>query len=217
MLNYFLNYLFCLENLLFLIFSSILLFSGLFIIIVQNSIYSILFLILNFIAASGILFLLECDFLALLFLIIYVGAIAVLFLFVVMMLDVKILETPKDILKYISIGQFLGSLFLLEIFYFILNTFYMNPYKISSSSKYGNISNNYYTNYHNKIDSLTDIKALGQVLYNDYILQLLLVGLILLLAVLGSVSLTMSNISIKSKRQSIFKQVSRGNKTILIF
>ena len=101
------------DNLLFFIFSSILILSAIAIITVKNSIYSVLFLVLNFITAAGLLLLLECEFLSLLFIIIYVGAIAVLFLFVVMMLDVKILETSKDLFKYIPIGSIIGGLFLI--------------------------------------------------------------------------------------------------------
>ena len=71
------------------------------VIIVQNSIYSVLFLVLSFVCATILLFLLECEFIALLFIIIYVGAIAVLFLFVVMMLDTKYLVTQKNITSYI--------------------------------------------------------------------------------------------------------------------
>merc|ERR1712231_7707 len=105
-----------LENFLFFIFSSTLIVSALLIISVRNSIYSVLFLVLNFVAAAGILFLLECEFISLLFLIIYVGAIAVLFLFVIMMLDIKILESPKDISKYFPFGFIIGFFFVLEFF-----------------------------------------------------------------------------------------------------
>ena len=87
-------------NILFYLFSIILLFSSFMVITVKNSIYAVLFLVLSFIAASGLLLLLKCEFLALMFIIIYVGAIAVLFLFVVMMLDLKITSYKKDILKY---------------------------------------------------------------------------------------------------------------------
>jgi NADH-quinone oxidoreductase subunit J len=201
------------ENLLFFTFSSILIISALLIIIVRNSIYSVLFLVLNFIAASGILFLLECEFISLLFLIIYVGAIAVLFLFVIMMLDIKFLELPKDVSKYFPVGIIIGSIFLLEVFLVMLSTFKPNPYH---TSEYGVSFINFYTNWYCKIDVMPDIKALGQVLYTHYILQLLITGLILLLAVIGSVVLTITNSSIKSKKQIFFKQISRNYKNILL-
>ena len=202
-----------LENFLFFIFSSVLLISSLSIIIVNNSIYSILFLVLSFISASGILFLLECEFISLLFLIIYVGAIAVLFLFVIMMLDIKFLESSKDISKYFPIGFLIGGFFVFEFLLIIVNTFVVNPYRLENL---GNFFNNFYVNWYNKIDLITDIKAIGQVLYTHYILQLLITGLILLLAVVGSVVLTMTNVHIKSKKQVLFKQISRNYKNILI-
>ena len=75
------------------------------IILSQNSIYSVLFLVLSFVSSSSILFLLECEYISLIFIIIYVGAIAVLFLFVVMMLDIKTIYLAKDSLKYFA-GKF---------------------------------------------------------------------------------------------------------------
>ena len=205
-----LSYIF-LENLLFIIFSFLLIISSLSIILVNNSIYSVLFLVLSFISASGILFLLECEFLALLFLIIYVGAIAVLFLFVIMMLDIKIVESPKDVLKYLPIGSVLGGFFILEV-YFMLNSML----NINMYSNELNKFTNFHINWYGMIDCITDIKVIGQVLYTHYVLQLLIIGLILLLAVIGSVVLTMTNSSIKLKKQVLFKQVSRNYKNILL-
>ena len=82
------------------------------IILSQNSIYSVLFLVLSFISSSSILFLLECEYISLIFVIIYVGAIAVLFLFVVMMLDIKTTHLVKDSLKYFPFGSLLGIVFI---------------------------------------------------------------------------------------------------------
>ena len=206
-----LSYIF-LENLLFIIFSFLLIISSLFIILVNNSIYSVLFLVLSFISASGILFLLECEFLALLFLIIYVGAIAVLFLFVIMMLDIKIVESPKDVLKYLPIGSVLGGFFILEVYFMLNSMLNVNTYSLNELNQF----TNFYINWYGMIDCITDIKVLGQVLYTHYVLQLLITGLILLLAVIGSVVLTMTNSSIKLKKQVLFKQVSRNYKNILL-
>lgn len=202
-----------LENFLFFIFSSILIISSLSIILVNNSIYSVLFLVLSFISSSGILFLLECEFISLLFLIIYVGAIAVLFLFVIMMLDIKILESPKDISKYFPFGFIIGFFFVLEFFLIVSDTFSLNLYKIP---ELGNQFENFYVNWYDKIDVITDIRAIGQVLYTHYILQLLIVGLILLLSVIGAVVLTMANSNLNSKKQVLFKQISRNYKNILL-
>ena len=195
-------------NFLFYFFSFILILSSLMVIVVQNTVHSVLFLVLSFISSASLLFLLECEFVALLFIMIYVGAIAVLFLFVVMMLDVKTLTVKKDILKYFPFGSFIGIIFLTEIFLVVSDTFKTNPYIGSSLF-------NYYTNWLDKVDSLTELESIGQLLYTHYVLQFLIAGNILLLSVIGAVSLTI-NTSHTAKKQIIFKQLSRTYKNVLI-
>ena len=92
-------------------FSTILLLSASMVIFAQNAIYSVLFLVLSFTSAASLLVLFECEFIALMFVIIYVGAIAVLFLFIVMMLDIKIVNIRKDALKYFPVGFLIGGMF----------------------------------------------------------------------------------------------------------
>ena len=212
MLEFILNQLYF-DNILLFIFSTILILSALAIITVQNSIYSVLFLVLNFVTAAGLLFLLECEFLSLLFIVVYVGAIAVLFLFVVMMLDVKILESPKDLFKYVPAGSFIGGIFLIEISLVIGGTFNNNPY---NHTKIGSQLSNQRSNLYCKLDFFTDIEVLGQILYSYYIVQFLVAGFILLLAVIGAVVLTMNNNSQNTKKQIFFKQISRSYKTVLL-
>mgnify|MGYP000729894946 CR=1 FL=1 len=119
-------------NLFFYFFSFILLTSSLMTILSQNSIHSVLFLVLSFVSSSSLLFLLECEYISLIFVIIYVGAIAVLFLFVVMMLDVKTVYSTKDFLKYFPFGSFVGIVFLIEIMLSVPSIFEeFNPYNIS--------------------------------------------------------------------------------------
>lgn len=101
-----------------LFFSISLIFSSFFTILINNPIYSILFLILSFVSATGILILLESEFMAFIFIVIYIGAIAVLFLFVVMLLNIKIVDSIKDVLKYFPISNFIGFFILLEILIF---------------------------------------------------------------------------------------------------
>ena len=103
-------------NSLFYLFSTTLILSSIMVIIVQNTIYSVLFLVLSFLSASSILFLFKCEFVSLIFILIYVGAIAILFLFVVMMLDLKDSNLKKDALKYFPFGLFIGSIFFLKLF-----------------------------------------------------------------------------------------------------
>ena len=204
---------FSIDNFLFFIFSFILILSALAIITVQNPIYSVLFLVLNFVTAAGVLFLLECEFLSLLFIVIYVGAIAVLFLFVIMMLDVKILGGSKDFFKYIPIGSFIGGIFLFEISLIIHQTFENGAY---FNTQFGIDSVNFHNNYYLDIDFFTDIMSIGQLMYTYYIVQFLAAGFILLLAVIGAVVLTMNNKSQNTKKQIFFKQISRSFKNVLL-
>lgn len=175
----------------------------------QNSIHSVLFLVLNFVVAAGILLLLEREFMALIFLIIYVGAISVLFVFVVMMLDIKITGDKKDFVKYFPIGSLISILFLFEMVYVIFGCFKENAYKTS-------FYNNFYTNWFLHVDTLNDIEALGQVIYTHFVIQFLVAGLILLLSVVAAVVLT-KNIRINQpKKQSLFKQISRNYKSVVL-
>lgn len=196
-------------NLLFYFFSLILILSSLMIVVSQNSIYSVLFLVLSFVSSVCILFLLGCEFISLMFIIIYVGAIAVLFLFVVMMLDVKTANLTKDSLKYFPFGSFVGIVFLSEITMLIPNTFdKVNPYTESFLS-------NLYVDWFFRLDHVSDIAAIGQILYTDYILQFLIAGNILLLAVIGPVILTLTTSVKSSKKQITFRQLSRSFKFVL--
>ena len=196
-------------NLFFYFFSCVLLTSSLMIILSQNSIYSVLFLVLSFVSSSSILFLLECEYISLIFIIIYVGAIAVLFLFVVMMLDIKTVHLAKDSLKYFPFGSFLGIVFLIEILIVVPGTFEsINPYSTSF------LSNNY-SDWFNKLDYFTEIISIGHLLYTDYVIQFLLSGNILLLATIGPVTLVLVRCTETTKNQVTFKQLSRTYSSVL--
>ena len=105
----------CMMSFLFNVFAGLALLSGIMVIRAKNPVYSVLFLILVFCNASGLLLLINLDFFAMVFLVVYVGAIAVLFLFVVMMLNIKLAEINDNILRYLPIGGMFGLLFLGEI------------------------------------------------------------------------------------------------------
>jgi NADH-quinone oxidoreductase subunit J len=196
-------------NILFYIFSSILILSSFMVIVVQNSIYSVLFLVLSFISSACILFLLKCEFLSLVFILIYVGAIAVLFLFVVMMLDLKTSNVKKDSLKYFPFGFVIGSVFLSEIILVVGDIFKKNSYNSF-------LLDNTYVNWYDKLDSFTEIQAIGQVVYTQYVLQFLIAGNVLLLATVAAVVLTINtNVTHSDKKQIIFKQLSRNYKNSL--
>ena len=166
----------------------------------RNPVHSVLFLILVFCNAAGLLILLEAEFLALLFIVVYVGAIAVLFLFVVMMLNVKISEVQDEVLQYLPIGGLIGIVFLLEIFLIIEGDFV-------SLLQTHNINPDYVNWFSNK-DSISNIQTLGDVLYTDYVIFFLLAGVILLIAMVGAIVLTMSTRT-SLRRQFIYQQVSR--------
>ena len=196
-------------NLLFYLFSCILLLSSLMVILSQNSIYSVLFLVLSFVSSSSLLFLLECEYISLIFILIYVGAIAVLFLFVVMMLDIKTVYLAKDSLKYFPFGSFLGFIFLTEILLVVPSIFEsINPYNTSFLC-------NHYSDWVNKLDYFTEIVSIGHLLYTDYIIQFLLSGNILLLATLGPVTLVLIRLTETSKTQITFKQLSRNYESVI--
>ena len=196
-------------NLFFYFFSCVLLISSLMIILSQNSIYSVLFLVLSFVSSSSIIFLLECEYVSLIFIIVYVGAIAVLFLFVVMMLDIKTVYLVKDSLKYFPFGSLLGAIFLFEIITAVFSTFELtNPYNVSFLS-------NHYSDWFSKLDHVTEISSIGYLLYTDYVIQFLLAGNILLLATVGPVTLVLVRSMETSKKQIIFKQLSRTYSSVL--
>jgi len=186
------------ESILFFSFSFLAISSSALVITVKNPVHAVLFLILSFIASAGLLFLLEIEFISLIFIVVYVGAIAVLFLFVVMMLDIKITESDKNYLKYFPIGSFLGLAFFGEILFIIFNNFESNPQESTIQ----------HFNWSEFVDYTTNVQALGQVLYTTYFLYFLLAGIILLVAMLGAIVLTLT-FDRKVKTQTIYRQVSR--------
>jgi NADH-quinone oxidoreductase subunit J len=145
---------------------------------------------------------LETEFLAILFLIVYVGALAVLFLFVIIILNVKLSEFYYSIGQYILIGSILGIIFLVQTF-LILDT---------------NIEFHFLDNIHNlypewnfEVYSQSNIEALGSNLYTNYIYVFILAAIILLIAIIGAIVLTIHQRGYV-KRQNILNQVSRDFK-----
>lgn len=196
-------------NLTFYLVSFTLILSSLQIILSFSSIYSALFLILSFICSSIILFLIECEFLALIFLIVYVGAIAVLFLFIIMMINNKTLHFHKDSIKYFPFAIFMISVLFLETLTIINSDSFLiiNPY--NNDSYFMLEYNNYYNDWYKKTDTLTEAEVIGQILYTHYVLEFLLSGLILFLAIIGSVVLTTDSMfkTFLTKQDNV-KQVS---------
>tara|TARA_B100000780_G_C20982325_1_gene392588 strand:- start:209 stop:832 length:624 start_codon:yes stop_codon:yes gene_type:complete len=188
------------ELVLFYLFSSLAVISSLMVIRSENPVHSVLFLILAFFNASGLLLLLEVEFLAMLFIIVYVGAVAVLFLFVVMMLNIKVSQDTGDVLKYLPIGAIIGIIFLLEIFLVVEGNLIslLNPSDASPAI----------IEWSQKVDQVTNVEALGQIMYTYYFYFFLAAGIILLVSMIGAITLTMQT-QANVKRQQIFQQVSR--------
>lgn len=185
-------------------FITLMIISSLFVLISQNPVHSVLFLILTFCNAAGILFLFNAEFLGLVFIIIYVGAIAVLFLFVVMMLNVKIYST--NILFYAPFIALGGFILLLQIF-LILEKAFSNSIFWTTNLPY---------NFEGYLDNLGSIDVLGQSLYNYYLLCFLLAGLILLVAMIGAIVLTL-NFSSHRKNELFARQLSRSDNFLSFF
>jgi NADH-quinone oxidoreductase subunit J len=175
------------------------------VIIAKNPLHSVLFLVLSFLSSSMLLFLFENEFLALFFLIIYLGAIAILFLFVVMMLDIKYrdLQTSR---QYFPIGVLIGFSVLFEVYGAFSKIF-------SQNTNFNSVNLNVYVNWYDNLDVLPDIYVFGQIFYTHYVLQILIAGLILYIAVIGVAFLTVKASFEKNSRreQSVFRQLSRNN------
>ena len=194
---------------LFDIFSTLAMISGVLVIQARNPVHSVLFLILVFFNGAALLLLLGLDFFALILLVVYVGAIAVLFLFVVMMLNIKLVEIDEKKLRYLPIGGLVGLLFFFETFLIIDNDFI----PLLGSSNYKEIFFfETFTFTHLEwslfIKTLTNIESVGSLLYTYYFLFFLLASVILLVAMIGAIVLTMHK-GVNVKRQEIFLQNTR--------
>lgn len=181
-------------ELLHLIFNALQILTCLLIVLSRNPIHSILFLILLFFESTAILILFNVEFISLLLIIVYVGAIAVLFLFVVMMLQVK--SEPFTLFFFIVL---LFSIFLFIIFE---NNLFLEKNYFSFNIIQG--LNDYFINF----DSIKDIETLGQVLYNYYPSLFIIAGLLLLVALIGSIILTI-DVNRSNQSNVIFRRLSR--------
>jgi NADH-quinone oxidoreductase subunit J len=192
-----------------IIFCSLLILSAITVSFSTNPVQSVLFLILTFCQAGVLLIMFNVDFFGLIFIIIYVGAIAVLFLFVIMMLNVKIQDNSGSMFL---LKSNLGNFFIIiSSFYAIFITLFATVGNIFSEEKIGTIEN-----YMTHFDDLNNIDILGQVLYNYYFVCFLLSGLILLVALVGAIVLTLRFNEIK-KYQLSNRQLSRTDKFISFF
>jgi len=181
----------------FYLFSIIAVASATMVIASRNPVHSVLFLILVFINAAGLFMLAGAEFLALILIVVYVGAVAVLFLFVVMMLDVDFAEMRQGLLQYMPIGALIGVVLLLELL-LVAGTFVVSP-EIAGAAGV-------------PIDaSIGNTRALGQVIYTHYVFLFQAAGAVLLTAMIGAIVLTLRH-KPNVKRQNPADQVARNRK-----
>lgn len=184
-------------NILFYLFSFIMIASAFMVVLSRNPVHSVLFLILCFFNSAGIFLILGAEFLAFILVIVYVGAVAVLFLFVVMMLDVEFNSSNSSIISYLPVGMTIGFIILSELILVFFT--WKREYTMPDLSEV--IVNNQYTN----------TETLGLVLYTENILFFQLAGLILLASMIGAIVLTVNHRP-SAKRQDIISQVNRDSK-----
>ena len=168
------------------------------VIVSRNTVYSVFFLILVFVSVSILFIMIGAEFLGMIMLIVYVGAVAVLFLFVVMMLNVtekkEIKFKRSGLINNISVGSIIGAIIFLELLVVIGGWKYKGDFLPLSSINFNN--------------ELTNTHALGNILYTDYIHLFQISGMILLVAMIGAITLTFSRRE-NIKRQSYFSQIER--------
>ncbi len=160
----------------FYLFAGILILSALMVVSARNPVHSVLFLILAFFNASGLFVMLGAEFLAMILIIVYVGAVAVLFLFVVMMLDVDFASLRKGCMRYVPLGIILGGVLLFELV--TLYTYWRTAPGVKFATP-------------TAVNDLTNTEALGMILYTDYVFAFQMAGLILLVAMIGAIVLTL--------------------------
>jgi NADH-quinone oxidoreductase subunit J len=189
-----------LQAIFFYIFSGICIASAVMVVASRNPVHSVLFLILAFVNAAGLFVLMGAEFLAMILIVVYVGAVAVLFLFVVMMLDVDFAELRQGILNYLPIGSVVGIILLIELVFGVVGW-------VISPGLPKAITAPIATNVNNT-------EALGLVLYTRYVYFFEAAGVVLLVAMIGAIVLTLQH-KPGVKRQSISAQNARTRATAI--
>jgi NADH-quinone oxidoreductase subunit J len=189
-----------LPALFFYLFAGVCIASAFMVIAAKNPVHSVLYLILAFVNAAGLFVLMGAEFLAMILIVVYVGAVAVLFLFVVMMLDVDFAELRQGFLNYMPIGIVIGGVLFFEllsvVFFWVINP--NVPSAITAPIPTG----------------ITNTEALGRVLYTQYVYYFQAAGVVLLVAMVGAIVLTLRH-KPHVKRQNIANQVARTKETAI--
>ncbi len=183
------------QALAFYLFAGTAIAAGVMVIAARNPVHSVLFLILAFFNAAGLFVLLGAEFLAMILIVVYVGAVAVLFMFVVMMLDIDFVRLREGVLQYLPIGGLIGLILLVELI-LVAGTWALVPEAgilAAPAAKPGGLSNT---------------EQIGVLLYTKYIYLFQAAGMILLVAMIGAIVLTLRRRP-GVKRQNIGKQIGR--------
>lgn len=184
----------------FYLFAGVTVASAFMVIAARNPVHSVFFLILAFVNAAGLLILMGAEFLAMILVVVYVGAVAVLFLFVVMMLDVNFTELRQGFLNYLPIGALVGIVFLIELL-LVVGSWAIGPgvpHSITAPIP----------------EAVSNTAALGQLLYTRYVYFFQAAGVVLLVAMIGAIVLTLRH-KPHARRQNVGKQLSRSKETQL--
>ena len=181
------------QAIMFYVFAALAVASGVLVVSSRNPVHSVLFLIAAFFNAAGLFVLIGAEFLAMILVIVYVGAVAVLFLFVVMMLDIDFAQLRSGFVRYFPIGALVGFILLAELV-LVIGSWVVAP-GVPSPAAAGRVP-------------LTNTRALGDILYTRYLFAFQAAGLILLVAMIGAIVLTLRRRA-DVRRQSISAQLAR--------
>ncbi len=191
-----------LQPLFFYLFACVTVASAFMVIAARNPVHSVLFLILAFVNAAGLFVLLGAEFLAMILIVVYVGAVAVLFLFVVMMLDIDFAEMREGFLQYLPIGALVGVILLIELVLVLGGLLVAPETALNPASPIP------------PPEQVSNVAAIGELLYTRYIFFFQMAGLILLVAMIGAIVLTLRH-KVGVKRQDVARQVARTPETAI--
>ena len=185
-----------LQALAFYVFAAVTVASGAMVVVSRNPVYSVLFLILAFFNAAALFLLIGAEFIAMILVIVYVGAVAVLFLFVVMMLDINLVELREGFLKYLPVGAMIGVVLLAEIL-LGLGVLGTGSTTMAALNKQGA-----------QVLAIDNTRAIGRVLYTQYFYLFQVAGMVLLVAMIGAIVLTLRTRP-GLRRQNVSDQINR--------
>jgi NADH-quinone oxidoreductase subunit J len=190
------------QALAFYMFAAVAVASGVMVVTARNPVHSVLFLILAFFNAAGLFVLLGAEFLAMTLVIVYVGAVAVLFLFVVMMLDINFVQLRQGFMRYVGIGAAVGLVLLAELLLIVGSWAFAPKAKQMADSPI------------KPPDEITNAAALGKIIYTDHIYLFQASGLVLLVAMVGAIVLTLRDRE-GVRRQRVGDQIARRREDVI--